>query len=217
MSDYFKQYRKIEPGEFFIVSADTSAGGNDYNACQFLSKTNIDVPLVYHGKGLATHMTNAIFPVIEKIYDITKIKPTIVYEVNNGGVFELERLSTLNRQGKYDIYLQKGFGRIINDMTSRIGYSTNTATRPKMLSDLKDAIDKKVLGVYDKETITEMFSFIINKQGKPIAENNSHDDLLMSLAIAWQLYQSENKTQRVYGEVPYKNRGWGVSSLDAYR
>jgi intein/homing endonuclease len=123
----WKQYREIKRGEFIIVAADTSAGGSDYNACQFLSKTNIDVPLVYHSKGIATNMTNAIFPVIEKIYDVTGIKPTVVYEVNNGGVFELQRLATLNRLNKYSIFLQKGFGRVVNDMTTRIGWSTNTA------------------------------------------------------------------------------------------
>jgi hypothetical protein len=207
----FRQYRPITHGEFIVMAADCSAGGSDYNAAVFISKTKIDVPLIYHAKGIATNMTNAIFPVLEKIYDVTGIKPTIAYEVNAGGVFELDRLSVLNRLGKYDIYLQTGFGRVTNDVTSRIGWSTNAATRPKMLADLKDVIKNKLLRIYDKEMIDEMFSFIINKAGKPIAENNSHDDLLMALAIAWQLYQTEDKRLRAKtGGVPYFERKWGV-------
>lgn len=214
----FRQFREIERGEFIVVFADTSAGGNDYNACQFLSKTKIDVPLVYHAKGIATNMTNYILPVLERIYDVTGIAPTVAYEVNNGGVFELERLATLNRNQKYTIYTQTGFGRIDNYETERIGWSTNTATRPKMCSDLKDAIDHKVLKIYDKQTVEELFSFIVNKQGKMVAEQNSHDDLLMALAGAWQLYQTEDKKPKAtQGGINYKDRKWGVYSMDAYK
>ena len=61
-----------------------------------------------------------------------------------------------------------------------------------MLSDLKEAIDKRVLRVYDKPTIDEMFSFIIVQTStawKAQAEQGGYDDLVMSLAIAWQMYQ----------------------------
>lgn len=185
----FKQYRKIEKGEFFVIFADTSAGGADYNACQFLSKTKIDVPLVYHLKGIATVMTNEIFPVIEKIYDLTGVKPVVAYENNAGGIFELERLAAMNRLNKFDIYKQSTHGTGLSEQTEKIGWVTNTATRPLMLQDLKNAIDHRLLGLYDEETIRELYSFIISKTGKPEAESGSHDDLVMSLAGAWQLYQ----------------------------
>jgi len=185
----FRQYREIKKGEFFVIFADTSSGGSDSNACQFLSKTMIDVPLVYHQRGIATEMTNAIFPVIEKIFDVTGIKPMVAYENNAGGIFELERLAALNRSNKYSIYKQITHGTTQSEQTEKIGWVTNTATRPLMLQDLKNAIDNKLLRVYDKQTIGELYSFIINRLGKPEAEQGSHDDLVMSLAGAWQLYQ----------------------------
>lgn len=185
----FSQYREIKHGEFFVVFADTSSGGADYNACQFLSKTMIDVPLVYHQKGIATEMTNAIFPVLEKLYDLTGIKPMVAYENNAGGIFELERLAALNRSNKYDIYKQATHGTTQSEQTEKIGWVTNTATRPLMLQDLKNSIDNKLLRIYDKQTVGELYSFIINRLGKPEAEQGAHDDLVMSLAGAWQLYQ----------------------------
>lgn len=186
----FNQFREIEKGEFILVFADTSAGGADYNACQFVSKTKIDVPLVYHRKGIATEMTNSIFPVIEKIFDVTGVKPIVCYENNNGGIFELERLAALNRANKYEIFKQMSYGTMQQEQTEKIGWVTNTATRPKMLQDLKNAIDHRLLRIYDKETVGELYSFIISSTGKPEAENNAHDDLVMSLAGAWQLYQT---------------------------
>ena len=93
----FRQYRSIEPGEFIVVGVDTATGGNDYSTAQFISKTYLDVPLVYHSDITTSYMTDALLPVLERIYDVTGIMPVIAYERQNGGVFEIERLSNLNR------------------------------------------------------------------------------------------------------------------------
>lgn len=193
----FRRYRNYQPDEFYVVFADTSWGGTDYCATQFLSKTQLDVPVVYHSKALATEMTPLIHLELEKIYDQTKVKPVVAFERNNGGVAEMERLATLNRNGKYRIYVEKknvGSTDVIED-TVKLGYTTSSATRPIMLSMLKEAIDHNLIRIYDKPTINEMFSFIVSQTStswKAQAENGAHDDLIMSLAGAWQLYQSEN-------------------------
>lgn len=187
-----RTYRQFEPREFIVAFADTAAGLGDYCACQFLSKTKLDVPLVYHSKTIATDMTNEVHPILEKIFDTTGLKPVIAYERNNGGVFEMERMALLNRRGKYTVFVMPTFGNTTNADPTKLGWDTNTATRPKMLSDLKEAIDNKLLRVYDKPTIQEMYSFIISQTTttrKAQAERGAHDDLVMSLAGAWQLYQ----------------------------
>jgi hypothetical protein len=207
----FRQFRKIEKGEFFIVAADTSAGMGDYCAVQFLSKTKLDIPLVYHSKLLATEMTNALHPVLEKLSDLTGIKPIVTYERNNGGVFELERLSALNRLGKYRIHKMMTYGSIDNPNVTKLGWDTNTATRPKMLSDWKEAVDKHLVAIYDKPTVNEHFSFILSQTSSSVkakAENNAHDDLVMACAIAYQLYQTEepHKLKADYKDFPDDTR-----------
>ena len=193
----FRRYRQYERGEFFVVGVDTSWGGTDYCAAQFLSKTALDVPVVFHSKQLATEMTPQIHLELEKIYDQTQVKPVVAYETNNGGTAEIERLATLNREGKYRIYTQKSNVGSTNttEDSVKLGFSTNSATRPTMLQMLKEAIDNRVINIYDKPTVNEMFSFIISQTSsswKAQAEQGAHDDLIMSLAIAWQLYQSES-------------------------
>lgn len=193
----FRRYRKYEKGEFIVVGVDTSWGGTDYCAAQFLSKTNLDIPTVFHSKILATEMTPRIHTELERIFDETGIKPVVAFERNNGGVAEIERLATLNRNGKYSIYVEKrGLGTTDTTENSiRLGYTTNSATRPTMLSMLKEAIDSRLIRIYDKPTVTEMFSFIVSQTSsswKAQAEQGAHDDLIMALAISWQLYQTEN-------------------------
>src|SRR3990167_9015643 len=190
----FRQYRPFDKGEFVCVGVDTAAGGTDYCAASFLSKTNLDLPLIYHSKELASNMTPRLFETLERIYDQTNIAPVVAYERNNGGVFELERLASLNRLNKFRIFTMPTYGAIDNAQPKKIGWDTNTATRPKMLADLKEAIDKRLIKIKDKILIEEMFSFIVvqtTTTWKAQAEQGSHDDLIMSLAIAWQLQQSE--------------------------
>lgn len=205
----FRQYRPIEPGEFFVVGYDLSSGMSDSSAVQFLSKTKLDVPLVFHDKVLATEATNKILPTLERIFDITGVAPVIAPERNAGGTFEIDRLNTLNRSNKFRMYQTKTFGNIENPVEKKYGWDTNSATRPRMLSDLKEAVDKQLIRIYDKPTINEMFSFIVAKTTtteKAQAESGAHDDLIMSLAIAWQLQQTEEgRTQGVNQIVQSRN------------
>jgi hypothetical protein len=57
-----------------------------------------------------------------------------------------------------------------------------------MLGDLKNCINAKTLTIYDQRTIMQLYNFIVNRQGKPEAAPSKHDDAVMALAIAWQLY-----------------------------
>lgn len=192
----FRRYRNPKLGEFFLCFADTAWGGEDYCAAQFMSKDGLDVPIIYHSKTIATEMTPRIHQELERIFDITHVKPVVCFERNNGGVAELERLATLNRQGKYIIYQQKN----TNLSTPKLGWDTNSATRPTMLGMLKEAIDLRLIKLYDQPTISELFSFVIvqtSSSWKAQAEQGSHDDLVMSLAGVWQMYQTE-RPQVVY-------------------
>jgi hypothetical protein len=192
----FRRYRNYTLGEFIVSFADTAAGGGDYCACQFLSKTKIDVPVVFHSQSIASDMTPQVHHELEDIYDMTHVKPVIAFERNNGGVYEIERLAGLNRNGKYIIYQLKtnvGSKDAVQN-SPKLGWDTNSATRPAMLSMLKDAIDKRLITLYDRPTINELFSFVEVKTStswKAQAESGAHDDLIMSLAGAWQLYQTE--------------------------
>lgn len=187
-----KAFRPFQRGEFIIVFADTAAGGGDNCAVQFLSHKWLDVPQVYHSKVTASFMTPILHQELIRISKETGVKPIVAYERNNGGNFEMDRMARLNRFGDYRIYTMKNTdptGRMTD--TGKLGWDTNTATRPKMLQELKDAIESDILHLYHRQTVDEMFSFIISPTGKPQAEEGAHDDLVMALAGAWQLYQTE--------------------------
>lgn len=198
----FYQFRPWQANEFVLCFADVAAGGRDNCAVQFMSHKWLDIPEVYHANVTGSYMTPLIHQELTKISEITGIAPIVAFERNNGGNFEMDRLARLNRYGAYRIYTMKNIdptGRLID--TGKYGFETNTATRPKMLQDLKDALEGELLHLYHRQTVNELFSFVIKPTGKAEAEENAHDDLVMALAGVWQMYQTEAPMDQTGGGV----------------
>lgn len=185
----FRQYRTIAKGEFIIAGGDCSQGGSDFNCTQFFSKTRLDVPLVYHQRGVAATQTTDILPVLNKIADITGVQPVVGLERNMGGASEMERLKVLNKDNKYRLFLMPiiGSDSKSGERSDKLGVDTSALSRPILVGGLKEIIDVNGLGIYDRQTIDELAIFIENSRGKPEAATGGHDDTVMSLAIAWYM------------------------------
>jgi hypothetical protein len=111
------------------------------------------------------------------------------------------------------IYQAKNIGTVegMSD-TQKLGWDTSAQTRPQMLGDLKQAIDGKLIRVYDQDTVDELGKFIVNKKGRAEAAANTHDDAVMALAIAWQLYQTEVQEAKAESLEPFVPR-WAKGGL----
>jgi hypothetical protein len=190
-----KTFRKIRKDEIFCIGCDLSVGCGDWTVAQFFSITSMDVPLVWATQESGTALTNWLWGFAGRLADVTGTKPLIAYERNNGGAFEMDRLASLNRDGRYEIYTAPviGEGENSNDIRSdKLGWDTNTVTRPEMLSNMKQMLEDNIVRIYDKQTIEELFSFIVNRHNNSLkaeAEKNAHDDRVMALAIALKISQ----------------------------
>ena len=180
----FRLYRQPNPNEFFVCGADP-AEGNDYCAAQWVSKGTQEVILTFQARMESSQFGYELYKGSQLIYNTARVWPVIGVERNTGQA-TIARLLDLNYPALYR-HTDTGNPDAVEE--KKIGWPTNTGTRPMMLDDLALAIRQGVLHVYDKPTLKEMLSFIRHpKTGKPEAEQGTHDDLVMSLAIAWQLY-----------------------------
>jgi hypothetical protein len=184
----FYQFRPIQAKEFFVVAGDGAQGGSDWNYCHFISKTKKDIPLVYRRHGVMAEMTNDIYPVLERIAEVTGIAPVVAFERNNGGASEMKRLYDWNRKKLYVCYTMKSDGKTDEKETDRLGYETTGITRPKIVGDLRLAVGSRLYRIYDEETVKQLNTFIVNKQGKPEAAKGMKDDAVMALAVGHQLF-----------------------------
>ncbi len=125
--------------EMIVVGVDCSMGLHDNCVAQFLSKGELDIPIVFRSKCIASEMTNKLFPILDEIADKTRRKPLVAFERNNGGIFEMERLAHLNRGNKFKIFQMKKHGEADNDEpeTVKLGWDCVTPNSLILTSNLQ--------------------------------------------------------------------------------
>ena len=69
--------------------------------------------------------------------------------------------------------------------------------------------------LHDEKTIQELLTFTRNQDGRAEAEHGAHDDLVMSLAIAWYVRPQQDMTVRVSDVA--KKRKWTQDMWEDYR
>lgn len=181
----FRLYRQPNPNEFFVCGADP-AEGHDYCAGVWKSKDTAETVLVYHARIDSSQFAFELKKGSTLLYKATKLWPIIGVERNMGQA-TIAKLLDLNYPS---LFHMQSFDDPTSSETTKIGWSTTSASRPKMLDELALSIRQGVNRTDDQDTLKEMLSFIRHaKTGKPEAESGTHDDLVMAEAIAWQLYQ----------------------------
>lgn len=194
-------YREPKENEFCVIGADPAEGG-DYSSFVVMSKYYKDVILVGKSKeesSLLGHKLNHIGRWINKK---TNIYPSIAVERNTGSA-TIYVLKELNYPNLYK--MPQSFISTEEERQEKYGWITSISSRPKMLDDLALAIRQKSLLIPSKMIIDELFTFIRNERtGKPQADIGQHDDLVMALAIAFQLFQTEPTptTEADYSDLP---------------
>lgn len=178
------QYRLLEPEETIVIGADPAEGG-DYSSFVAISRKYSDVVLVGKSKEESSQLGHTLNHVGKFIKNQTGTFPSIAVERNVGSacIYVLKELNYPNL-----FKMPNSFTQTTQVESDNYGWSTNMATRPKMLDDLALAIRQQVIKIPSKQIVDELYSFIRHaKTGKPQADNGSNDDLVMALAIAWQV------------------------------
>lgn len=124
-------------------------------------------------------------------------------ENNNHG---LTTLKAIERKEYWNIYYSKTFEKTGDSPTQKLGWSTNVRTKPLMIDKLAEFVREFYLGIPDDLLISEMFTYIIEDNGKTNAQVGCHDDTVMAAAILLQLLL-EGKHDNYVPEIPIDQRG----------
>lgn len=177
-----KIFEQPMPGVQYIIAADPSEGkaNGDASAAQVIEKDSARQVARIH-----TRCEPDIFG--KKLARLGYWYNTAIIGVerNNHGH---SVLNTLHNYECYpNLYYHTEYDASTQKESQVLGFPTNPKTRPIMISDLQSAVREKWLAVYDLDTLGEMFTFIINEQGKAEAQEGCHDDLVLALAISLQI------------------------------
>jgi hypothetical protein len=177
---YLSIYEEPRDMDEYVIGADV-AQSVDYSSAHVIKKRTAEVVAVWHG-----HINPKDFgKELERLgyfYNVAMVG----VERNNQGIATLVQLN--------DSYYPMLFYRDdVTDTgeasTSKLGWDTNIRTRPILISDLGTMIRTRDIHCYDAPTIDECMTFVRDKSGKEVAQSGCHDDRVLSLAIAIQVYR----------------------------
>ena len=106
-------------------------------------------------------------------------------ERNNHG---LTTLSFLSKTHNYrQLYSEKLLDEKTTKTSRKLGWLTTSKTKPLMLDYLRELIREEQIEVKTRETLDELLTFVHFPNGKMGGQEGSHDDCVVSLAIAAQM------------------------------
>lgn len=196
---YISIWEEPQYGRSYSIGADVAEGlsHGDYSAASVGDDEIFDVVATWHG-----HIDPDLFGIelvkLGKFYN----EAYLGVERNNHG---LTTLTTIKKEEYWNIFFTKTYDKIAEKQTQKIGWETNSRTKPFMIDKLREFVREHHLGIYSDLIINEMFSYIIEDNGSTNAQEGSHDDTVISTGIMLQL-MLEGRSSEYTPEIPIDQR-----------
>lgn len=184
---YIKIYKDVEKGHPYVLGGDTAGEGSDNFTGLVIDNSS--------GKQVATLKKELDEDeYARQMYCLGMYYNTALIGIeNNYSTYPTKKI----KEYRYPkIYLREIEDNIAEKIQDKFGFVTNKATRPIILSILKEILRDNVNWINDLEILKEALVFIKNEKGRPEAQLGEHDDLIMGLAITYYI-----RTQQSYSVV----------------
>lgn len=184
---YIKIYKDVEKGHPYVLGGDTAGEGSDNFTGLVIDNSS--------GKQVATLKKELDEDeYARQMYCLGMYYNTALIGIeNNYSTYPTKKI----KEYRYPkIYLREIEDNIAEKIQDKFGFVTNKATRPIILSILKEILRDNVNWINDVEILKEALVFIKNEKGRPEAQLGEHDDLIMGLAITYYI-----RTQQRYSVV----------------
>lgn len=129
----------------------------------------------------------------ELAYEIKRIaeifnEATVGVEANNHGLTTLTVLKGIYPIHK--IHHREIIDETYKTKTRKIGWLTTKVSRLYAIADMMSVIREHKLVIRSIKLVSECLSFVRNKDGKPEAQEGCHDDTVMAMAVAIQMWKA---------------------------
>ena len=178
-------FRHPEKGAPYVIGADTAGTGTDFFAAQVLDNRTGEQVAVLHQRFGEREFARQLY-CLGKYYN----DALIGIETNYSTYPEL----CLEDLGYTRLYVRQRFDTFTGKTVDSFGFETTPKTRPVIIDGLKDVVSHTPELINDHATLGEMLTFVYDENWKPQAEAGEHDDLVMSLAIAFCIRSQQSYT-----------------------
>ena len=178
------EFPQAERRSNYVIGVDVAEGlpGGDYTSAHVINARTGFVAAHWHG-----HMEADEFG--DFLYDLGRWYGEALIAVENAshGSSTLHRL----RQLQYtNLFVQRTIGNKFDRQGQKLGWSTNKASKPRMMDELGRALRYPDNGItlVCPETIKELMGYVRDTEDGKL-HGSPHDDRVVSLAIANQMLQ----------------------------
>lgn len=116
-------------------------------------------------------------------------------------------LLILKQQNYPKLHSEEWLDRDTEEETERVGWLTTKVSKPLIIDNLKAEVRADEAGIYCKQTVDEMRTYVIDEKGRTNAQDGCKDDRVMSYAITREMLRRMPRT-------PKRERGRGNSRGD---
>nr|DAK03126.1 MAG TPA: Terminase large subunit [Caudoviricetes sp.] len=178
-----KIWEKPKPYKEYVIGADVAEGlkGGDFSVATVVDISTMAVVARWRGH-CDPDKFGEILGALGTYYNYALIG----VEVNNHGLTTVQKLRDTFYTNLYK--RDRGYDEEWETPTVNLGWKTDMRTKRLMIDDLIKLVRERVIKDKDIVFINEAFSYVRDERGRMNAEEGAHDDVVMSTAIAYQLF-----------------------------
>ena len=173
---WIKTYESFNKTKRYCIGADTSEGvGGDFSVGVCIEMESRKVVAKIRGQWKPFEFAHKLKELADLFSSPGRPKPELAVERNNHGHAVLLELNE-----------HIGYENLYVHTDDKLGWKTDSITRPIMLNTFIDAVDSENIEIHDMEILSEGLT-LINNNGKIEASEGKHDDCIVASSIGLQL------------------------------
>ena len=173
-----KIYKYPENNIPYVIGGDTAGEGSDYFAAHVINNITGEQVAVLKQQYNEIEFVKQMY-CLGMFYNKALLGPE-----SNFSTYPIQKLAELNYP---NIFVRKKEDTYSSKHEKSFGFKTTSITRPLILANLQEIVEDEIDKIVDVDTLREMLTFIVNKNGRAEAADGYHDDLVMALAIAYYI------------------------------
>ena len=172
----------------FCIGGDTAGDGSDYYTAHVIDVKTGEQVATFRNQFDADLYTKQMY-CLGKYYGYFNPQRGIKEDALIGieANFDSFPIRELQRLGYDNQYVRESIDSYTGKTEKKFGFRTTSLTRPTIISNLIEIVREHTELLNDKETLEELLTIIRNEKGRIEAPVGGHDDLMMGIAIAYEI------------------------------
>ena len=166
-----------DPHETYYIGADVGMGvGQDSSVAQVFDSKRRQAAVWRSNRVDPAHF-GVVLACLGRFYS----DAFVICERNNNGILTNRVLAHDEAYQRY--YTEQVLDKVSDMETTHVGFLTSVKSKPLVVGKLRANIRDRALEIYDRTTLEEMLSFVVTESGRMEAEQGTHDDCVIALAL----------------------------------